>query len=227
MLNLVLASACFLALHFAVSGTRLRDTLVARLGAGLYRGLFALASLIGLAWMIYAYRHAPAVPTWGLWLGLRWGAYVLVFVGFLLAVIGLTTPSPTAVGQEATLAKGADAARGVVRITRHPFLWGVALWSLAHLLVNGDLASLILFGTLLVLALGGPASIDAKRRRSSGEQWASFARATSVVPFAAIAAGRNQLAPALAEIGVVRGLIAILAYGLAFYLHGWLGPPLA
>ena len=48
MLNLIAASAYFLLIHFGVSGTKLRDTLVARLGEGSYRGAFALASLLGL-----------------------------------------------------------------------------------------------------------------------------------------------------------------------------------
>lgn len=47
---------------------------------------------------------------------------------------------------ESKLAQGADIARGIVRITRHPFLWGVALWALVHFIVNGDLASVILSG---------------------------------------------------------------------------------
>jgi uncharacterized membrane protein len=226
MINLIAASVYFLLIHFGVSGTRLRDALIGRLGAGPYRGAFTLASLIGLAWMIYAYRQAPAVPLWGLLLGFRPAAYVLVFIAFLFIVIGLATPNPTTVGKEATLAQGPDVARGMVRITRHPFLWGVALWALAHLIVNGDLASLILFGSLLVLALGGTLSIDAKRRRNFGADWARFAKATSGIPFAAIAAGRNRLGPAVVEIGVWRPLAAIVVYAVAFYLHGRLGPPL-
>jgi uncharacterized membrane protein len=114
----------------------------------------------------------------------------------------------------------------MVRITRHPFLWGVALWAVVHLIVNGDLASLILFGSLLVLAVGGTVSIDAKRRRNFGDQWTRFANATSNVPFVAIAGGRNRLGAALAEIGVWRSMAAILAYAAAFYLHGRLGAPL-
>ena len=111
-------------------------------------------------------------------------------------------------------------------ITRHPFRWGIALWALVHLIINGDLASLILFGSLLVLAVGGTLAIDAKRRRNFGEQWIKFAQVTSDIPFAAIAAGRNRLGPALVEIGVWRPLAAILLYAAAFYLHGRLGPPL-
>jgi uncharacterized membrane protein len=226
MPNLIAASAYFLLIHFGVSGTKLRDTLVARLGEGPYRGAFALASLLGLVWMGYAYRHAPTIPLWGLVLGFRPAAYVLVLIAFIFVVVGLATPSPTRVGMESKLAQGSDIARGMVRITRHPFLWGVALWALVHLIVNGDLASLILFGSLLVLALGGTAAIDAKRRRSFGEQWMQFAAVTSNVPFAAIVAGKNRLGPAVVEIGVWRPLVAIVVYAMAFYLHGRVGPPL-
>lgn len=226
MLGLAAASAYFLLIHFGVSGTRLRDSLVARLGAGPYRGAFALASVLGIAWMIYAYRHAPAMPLWGLLPGLRPAAYVLVFIAFLFVVIGIATPSPTRVGMESKLAEGPGGVRGIMRITRHPFLWGVALWALVHLIINGDLASLVLFGSLLVLALGGPVAIDAKRRRAFGELWTQFAGVTSNIPFAAIATGRNQLAPALVEIGVWRPLAAALLYAVAFYLHGRLGLPL-
>jgi len=226
MLNLVAASAFFLLIHFVVSGTTLRDALIARLGPGRYRGAFALASLLGLGWMIYAFRRAPGIPLWGFVPGLRPAAYVLVFIAFLFVVIGVTTPSPTRVGMESKLMQGPDIARGIVRITRHPFLWGVALWALVHLAVNGDLASLVLFGSLLVLSLGGTLSIDAKRRRAFGDHWRQFAAVTSSVPFMAIASGKNRLGTTLGEIGAWRVLAAVVIYAVAFYLHGRLGPPL-
>jgi uncharacterized membrane protein len=227
MLNLIAASAYFLLIHFGVSGTQLRDSLVARLGEGPYRAAFSLASLIGLAWMIYAYGHAPMVHLWDQLLGLRPIAFVLVFFAFLFVVIGLATPGPTQVGMESKLATGTDIARGIVRITRHPFLWGVALWALVHLIVNGDLASLILFGSLLLLSLGGTVAIDAKRRRRFGNGWAQFAQTTSSVPFAAILSVRNSMVSALREIGVVRPLVAVLAYALIFFFHGrFFGAPL-
>lgn len=224
MPDLIAACVYFLLIHFGVSGTRLRDALTAGLGERPYRGLFSLASLAGLGWMIYAYRHAPLDPTWGLLLGFRPAAYLLVFVAFLFAVIGILTPSPTRVGMESKLDPGQ--ARGMVRITRHPFLWGVGLWAATHLIVNGDVASLILFGTLLLLAVFGTAAIDAKRRRRFPGKWPEFARATSSVPFAAIARGSNRLAPALAEIGAWRIVAALVLYAVAFYLHGRVGPTL-
>jgi uncharacterized membrane protein len=224
MPDLIAACAYFLLIHFWVSGTGLRDVLTGKLGERPYRGLFSLASLIGIAWMVYAYRHSPLVPTWGFLLGFRPAAYVLVFIAFFFAVIGILTPSATRVGMESRL--DPEQARGMVRITRHPFLWGVALWAATHLIVNGDVASLILFGTLLVLALGGTAAIDAKRRRKFPERWQKFAQATSSVPFAAIARGGNRLTPALGEIGAFRILAALVLYAVAFYVHGRAGLPL-
>ena len=227
MSSLVAASAFFLLIHFGVSGTRLRDVLVARIGEGRYRAVFALASVVGLIWMSAAYSRAPTVDLWGQLVGLRPLAFALVLVAFLFIAIGVATPSPTRVGMESKLAQGTDIVRGIVRITRHPFLWGVALWALVHLIVNGDLASVTLFGSLLLLALGGTAFIDAKRRRNFGDAWNRFAQVTSNVPFVAIATGRNQLRPVLREIGVLRPFIAIAAYALFLILHGRLfGAPL-
>lgn len=217
--NLIAAAVFFLAIHFGVSGTRLRDRLVRVMGEKPYRGLFALTSLAGLAWLIIAYANAPYVQLWGQLLMLKPLAAPLVLLAVLLVVLGLATPSPTTAGMESQLSREV-AVRGIVRITRHPFLWGTALWALVHLTINGDLASLILFGSLFALALGGTASIDEKRRRNYGERWDKFALQTSNVPFAAIASGRNQLGAAVREIGIVRPLIAVAVFAALFLLHG-------
>ncbi|MBV8910842.1 MAG: hypothetical protein JOZ89_08780, partial [Gammaproteobacteria bacterium] len=78
----------------------------------------------------------------------------------------------------------------------------------------------------LVLSLGGSASIDARKRRQLGQNWQQFLARTSNIPFAAIAARRNALGPALAEIGIARPLIAVLVYVVIFVLHGRFIAPL-
>jgi uncharacterized membrane protein len=226
MANLIAAAVFFLGIHFGVSGTKLRDRLVHRVGDKLYRGLFALTSIAGLIWLIRAYSHAPYVALWGKLLELQPVAEPLVLIAAAFVVIGVSTPSPTGAAGESQLTQEVKV-RGITRITRHPFLWGTALWALVHFVVNGDLASSIVFGSLLLLAAGGTASIDAKRRRAYGERWEQFASQTSNVPFAAIVAGRNQLLPALREIGFVRPLAAIAVFTALFFLHGhWFGAPL-
>jgi uncharacterized membrane protein len=221
MRNLIAATAFFLAIHLGIAGTTVRDAIVARTGMKAFRAVFAVLSVIGLVWIVRAYQGAPIVPLWD---SPSWARYVtigLTFIGLLLVVIGLTTPNPTTANFEPLL-KRDDVVRGIVRVTRHPFLWGVALWSVAHLLVNGHLAALVVFGMFLVLTLVGTVSIDAKRKRRYGDQWDRFAAATSNVPFGAIAAGRNRLVPG--EIGLWRIAAALAAFAIVFYFHAaWFG----
>lgn len=166
--------------------------------------------------MILGYRAAPRLALWTPPAGLRALVIAVMPIAVALVVIGLTMLSPTAGGTDAL--ERDDAARGILRVTRHPFLCGVALWAVLHLLVNGDAASLVLFGALLVLALIGPSSIDAKRERAFGARWRRFAARTSVLPFSAIAAGRNTLR--LAEIGAWRAGLTLAAYAALLVFRG-------
>ena len=215
MLSLSLAALFFIALHLGVSGTRLRDRIVAAVGLRPYMLLFSGMSIAGIAWLVTAYSGTGYVPTWG---QLQWWkpfAIALMLPAFLLVVIGLATPNPTAVAQAGLIDRPPQ---GVVRITRHPFLVGVALWACIHLVANGDLASLVFFAALGIVAAAGTVSIDAKRRRTLGDQaWDGFASRTSIVPFGAILAGRNALS--LQEIGWWRPAAAIIAYALVLGGH--------
>src|SRR3712207_2808534 len=178
MLNLIAAAVFFVLLHLVVSGTRMRDALTGRLGPGPYMGLFSLASIAGLAWLGFAFadasRGAGNDVIWSISPVTQAIQLVLQLLAVFFIVVGLTTPNPTSVRQEGALDRP-EVVRGILRITRHPFLWGVAVWALGHLLVNGDAASIILFGSMLALALFGTASIDAKRKRALGPKWDQFA----------------------------------------------------
>lgn len=220
MLNLLAAAAFFISIHLFVSGTRLRDGLIGRIGQGPYMGLFVLASFAGLGWLGYGFAQARTEP----WNAVYWTVgdasrqvqLALQLVAMLLIVPGLTTPNPTSVRQESVLERP-DAVQGMLRITRHPFLWGVAIWAFGHLVVNGERASLVLFGSLLLLALFGTASIDAKRKRALGATWDAFAAQTSNVPFAAILSGRQKLS--LGEIGWWRILLAVVLWAALAWGH--------
>ena len=198
MTNLIAASLVFLGIHLFISGTRFRDVLINTLGERPYMGLFSLASLGVIVWLAMAFNRAGAMPgsaadplLYDLGRAAHDVALPIVAIAFLLGVPGLMTPNPTSVNAEKLAAKP-DTVRGVLRITRHPFLWGVAIWSADHLSTNGDQASVIFFGTFLLLSLFGTVSIDAKRRRKLGPDWDSFAAQTSNVPFSAILSGRNS-----------------------------------
>ena len=214
MISLALAAAFFIAIHLGVSGTSLRDRLVAAAGMRPYMVGYSLLSVAGMAWLVSSYASAAYVGVWDAPQGWKPVAIALMLPAFLLVVIGLTTPNPTAVGQEAAAQRDPI---GIVRVTRHPFLVGVALWAAVHMVSNGDAASLLFFGALLVVAAAGPASIDAKRRRALGPAWDGFARQTSIVPFAAIAAGRTRFVAR--ELGWWRPVAAVVAYALMLGGH--------
>jgi uncharacterized membrane protein len=222
MTMLIAAALFFLALHLAVAGTGLRDVVVRLVGEGPYLGLFSLASLGGIVWLAASYNAVSAQGSpvyWDVAPGVREAGIVVLALAFLLAVPGLLSANPTSVRQEAAAARP-DAVRGVLRITRHPFLWGVALWAAVHLAANGDQASVIFFGTFLVLAVAGTYSIDAKRARKMGASWEAFAKQTSNIPFAAIIAGRNSLKAG--EFADYRLLLAVLAFVAVLFVHAWL-----
>jgi uncharacterized membrane protein len=111
---------------------------------------------------------------------------------------------------------------GITRVTRHPRLCGVSLWAVAHLLVNGQLAAVLMFGALLVTALNGMVSIDHKRRRVLGAVWDEFEAQTSRLPFAAIVAGRTRFE--VSEFRIWQVALAVAIFSGAFWLHGIIGP---
>lgn len=222
MLSLALAGATFLVLHLLISGTVVRGAVVSTIGEGPYLGLYSLASIAALVWMAVAYGAVDPSDRILLWApspAWVWAGTPINLVALVLIVLGLVTPNPTLVQMEFLLEQG-DPAKGIIRITRHPMLIGIFIWSLYHCTVNGDVASQIFFGTFAITTAVGPFSIDAKRKKKMGDLWAPFAEKTSIVPFLAIAQGRNHLA--LGEIGAARGALAGIAFAAFWYFHPWL-----
>jgi len=212
METLLLACVVFLATHFA-SSTPLRTVAVDAIGERAWIALYTLIAFSAIGWMVWAYNRAPVEP---LWEGLRLAPAVLMPLAFILLVGGLLTRNPTAVGQAKAL-KADDPARGVLRITRHPMMWGFMLWAVAHILARGELKSTLFFGSFLVLAGLGAALIDARKAKVLGEDWTRFVRLTSYFPFAAILQGRNRLA--WSEIGWRNPAIGLALYAAVFWFH--------
>jgi uncharacterized membrane protein len=134
-------------------------------------------------------------------------------------VSGLSTPNVTAVAGERA-ADLPDPVPGIMKLTRHPFLWGVALWAVSHAIANGDMASLTLFGGMAVLAVGGMPSLDAKTARRLGAAWGPIAMRSSLVPFVAIISGRTSLR--IGDIGWGRITAGIALYVLLAFAHPWI-----
>jgi len=213
LLPLLASAVAFVGLHLGLSSAALRPRLVGALGAGPFQGIYSVLVLGAMLAMIHFFGQAPYIELWSLPRAARWSPVLVMPVSIFLLVAGNSTKSPTMAGMEKSASAGPV---GVLRITRHPALWGFALWGLAHVLPNGDARSLIVFASVVTLSLAGMAHIDARRAADQGEAWAAFAARTSVFPFVAIAQGRNHLS--LREIGWARALGSLLLYvGL---LHG-------
>lgn len=216
--ELVLATSLFVGSHFLLSSTAIRRTITARTGLWPFLGVYSVIAMASLIWMIWAYVNAPYIELWAQTQWTRWLPSLVMPLVLILMVHGYAAPNPTMVGQQ-TRASG-DPAPGILKITRHPIMWGIALWALSHIPVNGDVAALILFGGLTLLALGGAAHLDHRRRTTQPEEWQRFADATSYTPFVAIIVGRAQFS--LADYDWTRLLIALAAFVALLFLHGWL-----
>lgn len=222
MTVLVTGAIAFFLLHRLVSAGPFRTPLARRFGEPTFLKLFGVASLVCLSWLTLGYWLASAVqllPRWTVETPI-WVNWPLEFLATTFIVAGAMTRNPGTAGMLDAVADP-EIARGMLRITRHPFLWGVTAMSIGHILARPDDATIIYFGTLAVLAATGTASIDHKRRKRLGTAWVAFADRTSNIPFAAILQGRQSLR--LREIGW-RPLGASLAlFTLVMIAHALLG----
>lgn len=215
MIELLVALAVFVLAHGVPARPAIRDRLVARLGRGVYLAGYSVVSLALLVWFIDAARRAPVVTLWAFAPWQAWLPMVAMPVALALLFAGLASPNPLSVSFSAGGGKGA-----IVAITRHPVLWGFLLWALAHLPPNGDAAALVAFGAMAVLAGVGMPLVDRRARARLGEEaWHALAASTSVLPFAALVAGRARLFMdrplAWSVIAAVAASAALLAGGHA------------
>lgn len=134
MTLLVIGLIVFIGIHSLPMFPALRQALLNRLELKGYKLLFSAIAALGLVLIIIGkakadFVHVYVPPSWG-----RHPAMLLMLFAFILL-------------------PAAHMPGNIKRFTRHPMLWGVVLWSVAHLLTNGDQASLILFGSLGLYSL--------------------------------------------------------------------------
>ncbi len=215
------ATVLFVGGHFLLSSQAVRGALLQRVGDGQFRLIYSLAVGAAFVWMLIAYGDAPYQEVWSPPEGMRWIPILVMPVALFLFLAGVTTPSPTNIGGEKVLAdQTGSPAVGIVTVTRHPFLWGAALWALSHLCVRGDAASIVLLGGILVLALAGMWHIDKRRESLPDGAWGPMAMTTSAIPFAAILAGRGSID--WKGIGWWRAVAALALYVVLLYAHEWI-----
>ena len=214
--NLALASLFLPLSHFLIASTSLRDKLVRRWGERTYTRAYSLLSLAAFVWLGFAYADAPAAALWPPPRWLQPSLVPLMLLAGILIVGGLTTPNPVIVRSEALFDRQ-DVVRGILRITRNPFFWGVSLIAVAHMVLVPTVAAFLAFGSVALLGLAGSVILDAKKARRHGAAWSAFAQCTSDLPFLAIAQDRQKLVAA--EIGAWRIVGGVMLGVAALYFH--------
>jgi len=224
MSELVLAATVWVVTHLGLSSTSARGAIVGAIGERGFQGLYSVVAAASLVWLVMTYNATPQVDyLWGPDAAFRMVPVIVMPFAFMFMLGGFMVRNPTAVGQEAAMSEVGEGS-GFIRITRHPFQWSVVMWSTAHILANGDAASLVFFGSLGLVSLLGAFLIDTKKAKKMGSAWDAFARVTSNVPFAAIVGGRNRLV--LRELWLP-ALVGIVVFGAAYAGHEWIsGVPL-
>ncbi|GGF78949.1 Uncharacterized membrane protein [Mameliella alba] len=176
-----LAMTAFVGSHFLPRLWGLREKLIGSLGRRIYFSLYGLLSLAILAWVIGAAGRAPYVELWPQTGWGRWVPNIAMPVALVLTALGVGIRQPHTLGAR----RGADfnaEAPGLAAVTRHPLLLALALWSLAHLFPNGDLAHVMLFGGFAALSLAAIPLFDARARRDEGKEFFDVTAILSLRP---------------------------------------------
>ena len=178
---LIIGLVVFLGSHVFVTQRKARAALVARIGEMPYKGLFALVSIIGLVLIAWGFAEYRATGWITVWTPPGWTRYLTQILVW-----------PAIIFVTAAYIPG-----DIKRTFKHPMLVGVKLWAFAHLISNGDLGGVILFGAILAWAVFD--RITLKHRTDEG------------APAIPIGGRRNDL------IAIVVGTIVYLALGLVFH----------
>ena len=179
IVTLIAANAAFVGTHFIMSHS-VRAPMVKALGGVGFQIVYSLVSVATLAWVYFAFKDAPPADLPG-----------TGEIGWLIATI-LTLPAmvlfagsvmgnpalPTPMAQEQARAEP----KGVFTVTRHPMMWGFALWALSHMVLFWSIRTMITALAMAVLALIGAKLQDRKKEALMGEAWAVWESRTSYWP---------------------------------------------
>ena len=202
---------------FVTHSVPLRSTVRSRLTAAFGRRgftlLYSVLSVLMLAWLIVAAGRAPYIE---LWPYAPWQNHVPLAVMALVCVIlafGLGRPNPFSFGGARNETFDPDQP-GIVRWVRHPLLVALALWAVAHLVPNGDLAHVILFGSFAGFALLGMRMIDRRMRHELGPAWDRHYERITAGPLVPLPVSMSGV--------VFRVLLGIVIYAALLGIHPFL-----
>ncbi len=211
LVSLLAASVAFVGTHFALSHP-LRAPLVSALREGGFMLVYNAVAIACMVWMYLAFKDAPPADLGGSG-EVGWAAATLLTLPALALFLGAMTPRNPAMPTPGAEAAARAGPAGAFLVTRHPMMWGFALWAMSHIVLWWSTRTLIVAGAILVLALVGAKLQDAKKRRQMGDAWLAWEAETSFVP---------RLSK-LGALGWKGWLAALLAWGVLMWVHLPLG----
>ena len=150
MILLIIGLVLFVGIHFLPMFEGLRSAVVEKLGENVYKAVFSIVSIVGLVLMVMGYKQTEVTPLWDT---PSWGRQLL----FLLMI-------PATI-----LFVAANFKSHIRNRLRHPMLIGTIIWSLGHLIVDGHLAALFLFGSLTAFAVIDIISVNSRKAAETQE----------------------------------------------------------
>lgn len=207
---LILATVAFVGSHFLMSHP-MRDNLVDRLGASGFLLAYSVVSLALFYWAIAELQSAPKDAAYWLVGDIIWAVASALTLLAAVLFAGSLVRNPSLPGASDNLA--AQKPTGVFKVTRHPMMWGFALWGIAHLLIAPRTDNFIFIGGIIFLALVGAKAQERKKARLIGVGWGTWLRQTRYFP---------QIA-ALGKIGPVPWVAGTLLWAVATWAHTLFG----
>ena len=211
LVSLLAASIAFVGTHFALSHP-LRAPIVGTLGEGGFMLTYNVVAIACLVWMYFAFKAAPPADLGGSG-NLGWAVATILTLPALALFLGAMTPRNPAMPTPGAEAAARAGPAGAFLVTRHPMMWGFALWALSHIVLWWSTRTLIVGGAILILSLLGARLQDAKKRGQMGDAWLTWEEQTSFVP---------RLSK-LGALGWKGWLAAALAWGVLMWVHMPLG----
>lgn len=177
--ELLAASVAFVGTHFALSHP-LRRPIASAVGEGAFLGIYSLVALGTFVWMVLAFRAAPPADLGGTG-DIGWALATLLTIPALVLFLGSLWRNPALpdAGKAKPISREPT---GVFAVTRHPMMWGFALWAISHIVLWWSTRTLIVAGAILFLALVGAHLQDRKKLALLGEAWTAWEARTRYWP---------------------------------------------
>lgn len=179
IITLIAANIAFVGTHFAMSHP-LRAPIVKALGAGGFQGAYTVVSFATLAWVYFAFTAAPPADLPGSG-DAGWIAATIITLPAMILLAGSLVGNP-ALPTPMAEAQARAEPKGVMRVTRHPMMWGIGLWAASHIILFWSIRTMVTALAMGILALVGAKLQDAKKEALMGESWAEWERKTSYWP---------------------------------------------